>query len=158
MAYHTQADLESRYTAERIAELYSVQAPDGSTTGVADATALAATIADVDAEIDSILGGVFTIPLAPVDPVLVGIACDLNPWTAIKRRPAMLADARNRPYLDRYTDAIAKLKEIRNGERVISATKAGANVGGEVANDQPITETFYFIRDRATGAGGLGGY
>lgn len=160
MAYHTQDDLEDRWTAERIAEIYSVQATDGTTTGEADATAVAAMVADVDAEIDSILGGVFDTPLSPVDPLITAIACDMNPWRGIQRRPAMMVDARNQPYKLLHDEAIAKLRDIRDGKRIISANHVAANVGGEVIDTYNVegAQPHYFTRDPSTGEGGLGGF
>lgn len=161
MAYHTQDDLEARWTAERIAEIYSVQASDGSTTGEADATAVAAMIADVDAEIDSILGGVFDTPFTgTIDPILTAIACDMNPWRGIQRRPAMLADARNQPYKVLHDEAIAKLREIRDGKRILSSARNAENTGGEVVDTYNVegAQPHYFTRVPSTGEGGLGGF
>jgi phage gp36-like protein len=162
MAYHAQADLEARWTTERIAEIFSEQASDGSTTGEVNAASLDAAIADSDAEIDSILGGVFTTPFEDddVDPMIVTLACDMTPWNGCRRRPVLLGQPSASMYEKMYDRAISILKEIREGKRIISSNRTASNVGGEVVSDSHVEDAtpHYFIQNRTTGEGGLDGY
>lgn len=148
-AYCALADLEVRFTAERVAQVFSVQSADGSTTGVADAASVLAACNDVTARISSRLGGVYVVPfVAPIDDVILDLACDMAMWVGIRRRPEFVTQERFRPYADLYKDATAQLEDIRTDKARISAAKVPANAGGVDSYTTPDAATpFYFQPD-----------
>lgn len=167
-AYTTQVLLERRFTKERVAQLFSIQQDDGSSTGVVDASTLDAVIADASAEFDSIIGTVFPMPLSQVngtwDPVIVEIVSVFAMYRGGSLRPefAMVLGRgeKVRPYADEYKDALARCKEIKSGQRRLAGNAPPPkNQGGEVVvnNPSPNADPMYFWPD-STGRGGASGF
>ena len=101
--YATQADLETRFGSEELAQL-----SDRAGGTVIEAAVVARAIADAEAEIDGYLAGRYALPLASVPAVLGRIACDI---------------ARYRLYDDRVTEAVRKRYE--DAVRDLRALAAG---------------------------------
>lgn len=89
---------------------------DGS--GGVDSDAVASVLDDTDAEIDSILGTGFAVPLVPgTDKIVKTCAKAIAKFYCYARKPEFYrADGKN-PMADDYDRAIGKLKEIRDGAR-----------------------------------------
>lgn len=159
-AYVTQSDLEQQFGAERVAQAFSVIQPDGSSTGTADASALAYGIRMGSAEFDRVVLGVYGDSMPFADPVpdtvkqIVGIFVMHG---AMLRRPEYAGDPKKSPYFSDYTTARADLEAIRKAQQRIAANIAPANVGGEIANSLPVSQQpFFFVPDPTTGRGGFG--
>lgn len=167
-AYTTQVLLERRFTKERVAQLFSIQQDDGSSTGVVDAATLDACIADASAEFDSILGPVFPMPLSQVggvwDPVIVEIVSIFTMYRGGSLRPEFTSvvgqATKVRPYADEYKDALARCKEIKSGQRRLAGNAPPPkNQGGEVIvnNPSPNADPMYFWPN-SDGTGGASGF
>src|SRR5579859_8066607 len=87
--YVTQTDLDARYTSERVAQVFSIQLADGSSTGNADGPSLTATIIDASGELEELLGVTHVVPFAaPYDPAIVEIVCAFAMYRGTaQRRP-----------------------------------------------------------------------
>lgn len=104
--YATQADLETRFGSEEIA-----QRSDRINGSVIDVTVVARALADADAEIDAYLAVRYQLPLASVPAVLGRVACDI----ALYR----LCDIPPDEVRKRYEDAVRDLKRAADGALVI---------------------------------------
>lgn len=163
--YVDQSQLELRFSAERVAQLFSVQAADGSDSGAVDTATLNAIIVDASAEFDSLIGVEFPMPLVQVsgawDPVLVEIVCIFVMFRGASRRPEYGGNDQKKlnPYEKEYQLALKRCVEIKEGKRRLAGnTPRPANQGGEVLNTNPdgITPYWYFWPDPYTGEGGGG--
>lgn len=106
MTYATRADLAARYGGDEIEQRESVL----------DEPSVERSLADADAEIDSYVGGLFAVPLSPVPPVIVRIACVLA-------RYHLLSDSAPQSCRDAYKEALVFLREVQSGQaKLPSAT------------------------------------
>ena len=113
MSYTTQADLEARFGTP---ELIATADRDGD--GLIDAAVVVQAILDADAEIDSYLGGRYTVPLAPPVPVLVQrLAADLARYRLQDDNP--LDEVR-----ERYARALATLRDLADGRATLQLADA----------------------------------
>lgn len=110
MAYATQADLETRFGADELAQL-----TDRVAGAVIDASVVARALDDASAEIDSYLASQYDLPLAAVPPVLVRVASDIA-------RYYLWADRATEAVRQRYEDARIYLGKVAKGD---------ARVGGD---------------------------
>ncbi len=156
----TQSELELMFGAERVAQVFSVILPDGSSSGEADADAVAFGIRMGSAEFERSSFGVYPdgLPTPVPDTVkqLVGIFVMHG---GLMRRPEYASDPKKSPYYADYVQARADLAEIRKATQLISRAVSPSNVGGELAHANPDgAQPFYFMPDPGTGDGGFGGY
>lgn len=163
--YTNQASLIARFTAERVAQLFSVQGVDGSDSGAIDTDALAATIADAEAEFESIIGPVYP-SIQQVngqwDPIVTYIVSVFAMYLGIARRPEYLGGKGENPYAAAYKHALMWMDEIKSGKRrLMGTTAASLNRGGEILSINPtdtIAPYFYFSPNPRTGEGGSSGF
>jgi hypothetical protein len=157
----SQTDLESAFTAERVAEVFSVQAADGSTTGVADATSLAYSIRMGSAEAARLLIGagydVEAMDATTCPDTIKQLVLPLVMHNGMRRRPEYMgkpiADV---PYHEEWKQARADLKDLREAKQRVSAATPPANVGGQVrTNAYTTVQPFTFLGDPRTGTGGF---
>lgn len=161
-AYCTTADLEARYTAERVAQVFSVQAADGTTAGTADSSAVTAACADASAWVAQFLIGVHAsqMPFATVPDVVKMYACDVAMFFGMRRRPNNLGKKIEEiPYGHEFLLARDGLKMVREGLLRIDKDSSPANAGGMVATQLPmdLRPAGTFITDPTTGSGGFEG-
>lgn len=138
MTYATQADLETRFGSEEIA-----QRSDRINGSVIDVTVVARALSDADAEIDAYLAVRYQLPLASTPAVLTRIAADI----ALYR----LCDVPPDEVRKRYEDAVRDLKRCADGSLVIDGASplAKSTASGGVEYRAP---------DRVFDAAGLSGY
>lgn len=138
MSYATQADLETRFGSEELA-----QRTDRINGSVIDATVVARALADADAEIDAYLAVRYQLPLASVPAWLGRVACDISRYR--------LCDVPPEEVRTRYEDAVRDLKRAADGSLVVDGASALAKSpsGIGVASRAP---------DRVFGADVLSGY
>lgn len=159
-AHVTLSELEAMFGADRVAQVFSVTLPDGSSSGAADAAAVAFGIRMGSAEFDRATFGVY--PDGLPDPVpdtvkqLVGIFVMHG---GMMRRPEYADDPKKSPFFSDYVTARADLSEIRKATQLVSRTVSPSNVGGQLTHANPEgAQPFYFMPDPDTGDGGFGGF
>lgn len=82
------------------------------------ASAFASVRDDTDADIDSILGPDFTVPLASAqDKIIKQCAKTIGQYYCYERKPEFFRSDGENPKAKSYDRAIVKLKEIRDGAR-----------------------------------------
>lgn len=160
--YCTQSDLEARYTAERVAEVFSVQDADGATSGTASGAAVVTACTDASAKVASYLIGVHSdaMNFGSVPELVKYHACAIAMYLGMRRRPEIGAmKAETVPYYRDAQDAVAELKLIREGILRVSKDLKPANAGGSVASQLPteLQPSGTFITDPTTGNGGFEG-
>jgi phage gp36-like protein len=155
--YVTQADLEAQFTAERVAQVFSVQAADGSTTGSVDSTSLNWCIAKASAEVDEVLFGIHSAAdLATVPDTIKEIAAVFTMYRGTLRRPEYRGDLKSLPYRQDYEDARDRLMKMREAYLRMSRDYPPANVGGQYTTSLPESVgSFVFNADPSTGTGGF---
>lgn len=156
----TQADLEAMFTAERVAEVFSVLDATGATSGAVDATSLAFAIRMGSAEAERILmgayGSSFPFTSTTCPDTLKQLVGPLVMHVGMLRRPAMMARPKDSPYYEAWAQARVDLKEMREGLQRLSKADLPANVGGQVSNGNPTSsQPFVFVADSRTGSGGF---
>ena len=126
MPYATQADLETRFGSEELA-----QRTDRINGSVIDATVVARALADADAEIDAYLAVRYQLPLASVPAALGRVACDIARYR--------LCDVPPEEVRTRYEDAVRDLKRAADGSLVVdgASTLAKSASGIGVASQAP---------------------
>lgn len=124
MSYCAQADMEARFSTEELLQL-----TDRNNDGQVNVAVLNAVIADVDAEIDSYLGGRYQLPLVHVPVVLKRVACDLV-------RYYLYDDAPTDQVRQRYEDAIKFLR---------AAAKGDITLGLSASNEPAVTDNLAHI-------------
>ena len=166
-AYIAQSDLEARFGVERVAQVFSVIQPDGSYGSSADATAVAAGIADGCAELDELLGVVYVTPFLPLpsggyDGAIVEIASVFTMYRAAIRRVEYQPSAKDAPgiYEVAYNRALKRCEEIRlDKRRLQNQTQiTPANVGGQFTNSAPDPiqqESGMYFSSTSAGQGGF---
>jgi hypothetical protein len=155
-----QDDLEESFSAERVAEVFSVQAADGSTTGIADADALAFAIRMGSAEVARLLIGagyaIEDMDATTCPDTIKQLALPIVMHRAMLRRPEHLKDPKSSLYFEAWQQARADLKELREAKQRVAAATPPANVGGEIAtNNHTSVQPFTFLADSRTGEGGF---
>lgn len=109
MPYATQADLETRFGSEELAQL-----TDRINGSVIDAAVVERALADAEAEIDGYLAARYQLPLVSVPAALAQIACDIARYN-------LWADGFTEPVRKRYEDAVIRLKSIARGDYKLDA-------------------------------------
>lgn len=159
-AFVDQSDLELMFTVERVAQVFSVQAADGSTSGTADPTRIAHAIRMGSAEAARILmpvndmaGPSFTTPLPDTLKQLVGPL--VMHWGAMSR-PEYNGDPKTSPYQAAWEQARKDLKEVREAYQRLAKDQKPANIGGQIAMHAPLAvQPFTFLGNASTGDGGF---
>ena len=105
MTYAVQQDLVDRFGSSEILQL-----TDRDNLGVINVTVLNRALVDADAKINAYLEPVYTLPLATVVPVLIGVAADIA-------RDFLYDVSPNDQVRLRYEDALAFLDGISTGKR-----------------------------------------
>ena len=124
MAYATQQDLIDEFGEQQLIQLTDLADPPAETI---DAAVLARAQARADGEIDAALAGRYSLPLASVPTLLIGVACDVTRFYLY--RDAMPEEVRKR-----YENATKMLREIAAGRLGLGLTPAGlATAGGDTA-------------------------
>lgn len=114
MTYATQSDLVARFGLPELILLTDRADPPA---GSIDATVVAAALADAEAVIDGYLAERYSLPLASVPAMLVGIACDL---ARFRLHTAEATDA----VKERNDQATGTLRDIARG--LVTLQVAGA--------------------------------
>ena len=159
--YVVLADVESRFTKERVAEVFSTQAADGSTPGTADATAFLAAATDASAEFEEILGVTYVTPfVTPFDAAIVEIVAVFTMFRGARlRRPEYATgDAKTTgPYDADYRLALQRAFDLRdNKRRLTNQAIKPATVGGAQTIYLPdAVKPGYFLPNPTTGEGGF---
>ena len=109
MTYATQADLETRFGSDELAQI-----TDRINGSVIDASVVARAIADAEAEIDGYLAARYQLPLASVPAVLGRLTCDMA-------RYYLYADRFTESVRKRYEDAVRLLKAMASGDVKLDA-------------------------------------
>lgn len=130
MPYATRQDLTDRYGEDEIAQRESVL-PAG---------AVDRALADADAEIDSYLGGRYTVPLATVPGNVTRLAAAIA-------RYVLLGDAAGELARKAYEDARAWLRDVQAGRAQVEGASA-------LSGAEPAATVDYVVgRDKAFGGG-----
>lgn len=155
----TQSDLELQFGAERVAEIMSVVASDGSSTGAANATVLAYAIRMGSAEAMRVLLPVYgryswdSTTCPDTLKQLVGI---LVMHAGALRRPEYARKIEESPYFGSWKQARADLKDLRDAYQELDKAQPPANSGGQIAtNAHPDVRPFTFLASATTGEGGF---
>lgn len=156
----TQADLEAMFTAERVADVFSVRDATGESTGEVDSASLTMAIRMGSAEAERVIMGAyassFPYTAATCPDTLRQLVGILVMHQGMLRRPGMIAAPETSPYFKVWQQARADLKELREGFQRLSTTDLPANVGGQVANHLPVAQRpFTFVGNSSTGEGGF---
>jgi len=122
--YCTQQDLVVRFGLAHLLLL-----ADRDQDQVLDADVVAQAIASASAEIDLAVRGLYAVPLSPVDPVIVDIACDLA-LLRLYVAPTNLPEG----VLEAAKVARALLTEIAAGRRDLTAARISV-AAGPATND-----------------------
>jgi len=156
LAYVTQAILEANFSVERVAQFFSAQATDGSTTGAVDAATMAAVIASATDEVNELLIGVTVLPFVTVPGPVTEITGIYAMYRASLRRPEYMIDPKRSPFRQQYEDARSRLDSIRKGYMRVSSSEPPKNVGGSIANYLPESiQPNVFLSDSSSGEGGF---
>ncbi len=159
-AYVDQSDLELQFTAQRVAQVFSVQASDGSTVGTVDADSLAYAIRMGSTIADRILIGAYAASMPFPEPYLDALKQCVGPLVmheGMIRRPEYFGtDVKTLPYHAAACQAREDLKEMRNAIQRLDLTIKPANVGGQLTTSQPSNQQpWTFIADSVSGRGGF---
>lgn len=119
MPYATAADLIDRFGECEVRQL-----SDRDGTGLVDAAVLALAILHAGDEIDAYLGGRYSLPLASVPRLLVGVCCDIVRYRLCGTEVQETEPARNR-----FKDAIRLLESVRDGKLTLGLDPAQQAVG-----------------------------
>ena len=139
MAYFTQTDVENAVGTALLSQLFS----DG--VGGVSSALLDEAMLDAEADLNSVLGPDFVVPLSGTAPRIITRCCvDMTVFYGYERKPEFRVSGGDNPEEKRYTRARKILKDLKTGERDMgdeTAAKSAA-VGGEV-----FASTSYFICD-----------
>ena len=137
MSYITQALIEAQIPAPSLLEACD-DTKSGDWTAETVAT-LAAIIAGADAQVDSFLSGLYTVPLSPVAPVAKEASLIFACETIYKRR---LAPDEKNPFTERARIWRERLQKIGDGEMPLStATGSASNIGAAILIDVSLDAT-----------------
>lgn len=155
-----QDDLEKAFTPEKVAEVFSVQQGDGSSSGAADAAALTYAIRMGTAEIERVILGAYAGKLdyiattCPDTLKQLVLPCVMH--QGMLRRPEFMRDPKQSPYFEVWKQAREDAKGLREGYQRIAANVDPANVGGQITNSAPtVRKPHTFLADPRTGKGGF---
>lgn len=109
MTYASTADLIRRFGEAEI-----IQLSDHDMTGEVNEAVVAAALADTDELINGYVGGRYAVPLAPVPPLVVMLACDLARYRLTRDAPTATVEAG-------HTHAMALLEDISRGKAILQA-------------------------------------
>lgn len=138
--YAIDADLQAYFGSEQ----YLIAADrDGDST--ADAGVVAAALIKASEEIDSYLCQRYTLPLATVPGVLLGICCDIAMYRLSINSTAMTEEKRTR-----YEDAIKWLRDVAKGVAGIGVLEEGSD-SDDVATVTSTSEARLFSRMKLAG-------
>ncbi len=159
--YGVQLDVEARFGADRVGQLFSSINADGSTTGVVDSAAFAAAAQDAKAEIDRVLGTVYPLPFLP-DPVtglydatLIEVWSVITMFKGLLRRPEFWVG--DKGFLEtQYKVTLGILRDLQTSKSLLTTTAKPINVGAVIVTESPTD--YYFIIDPDDGSGGMDGY
>lgn len=156
-SFDIQAELEAEYTAERVAQIFSVQAVDGSTTGVVDSASLQRCARMAWAELTQLLFPVYTeAELDALPDAVMELWGVLTVYRGLRRRPEYRGDPKAIPMRDDYLDARKRLEAMRDARARISPTVTPKNAGGQVRTSAPeASQPFMFNGNQSTGCGGF---
>lgn len=119
MAYATQSDMTTLFGEREV-----IQITDRALMGVIDSAVLGAALDLASDEIDGYIGSRYPLPLSESPRLLVRVCCD------IARYRLLGADAQEtEPARNRYKDAIALLKQVRDGDMGLGLTPTAQPVG-----------------------------
>lgn len=123
MSYAARTDLEDRYGSDELTQREAMLSP-GSINRALD---------DADAEINSYVSGRYSVPLNPVPPTIVRIACAIA-------RYHLLGDSATELARKAYEDARAFLRDLQSAraslEGTTLATGAERSARVEVSSDE----------------------
>ena len=120
MAYCTQADLTETLSQQKLSEL-----TDDEKLGIINTSRVALAIATADAEINGFLAGRYTVPIAPVPPLVKSWSVLLTVYYLWRRRQHVPADVRLA-----YEDVIARLRDAAQGSITLGLAEAPPTVSG----------------------------
>ncbi len=116
MPYSTFEDLKKTVPLELIRQLVTDEGDGTLIAAETEARALESG-ADADSEIDQYLEPAgYTVPLSTVPPMIRGFSCDIWAYKLYKRKDVVPESRRNA-----YKDAVATLKDIRDGKMKLPA-------------------------------------
>ncbi len=124
MPYATQADLETRFGVQELAQL-----TDRVSGTVPDAAVIAAALADADALIEGYLAQRYALPVSPVPTLLRRIAADVA-------RFLLHGKSAGEKVREAYDDALSVLRDLSSGKAALAgalpapAAQAPAAAGG----------------------------
>jgi len=105
--------------------------------GTVSTSAVATVITKAEAEVNSLLGPNFSVPVATsiVADIVKLCACDIAVHFCYKRTTEFRDDQGNTPVQPDFVEAVKRLKELKSGERDMgdeAATSKSSTVGGVV--------------------------
>lgn len=156
-SFDIQTELEAEFTAERVAQVFSVQSVDGTTTGAVDSSSLQRCARMAWGEVTQLLFPVYTEDqLDPVPDAVMEVWGIFTMYRGLRRRPEYNGDPKAIPMRDDYLDARKRLDAMRDARARISADETPANAGGSYHNHHPEpTQPFTFLGNAETGEGGF---
>ncbi len=123
MTYASQADLETHFGTLELIQLTDRATPPADAIDVA---VLGHAQAAADAEIDGYLAGRYAVPLSPVPPRVVDLACDITRYHLYTHAaPDLVAE--------RYRAAIAFLKLVMDGKASLGLPETSGSAGMDLA-------------------------
>lgn len=126
-------------------------------TGNPSTTVIASAIADGEADLNSILGPGFDVPMsATVAPIIIRCAVDMVMFYLYENNPEFRITGGDNPEQKRYDRAVKILKEIKSGDRDLgrdTGVQRSAIVGGVVY----ASTTTYIVDEDETSDGATGG-
>jgi phage gp36-like protein len=134
MAYCTQTDVQKLIPTQELAELTT------ETGNIPDASVVSEAIAKADAEIDSYLGVIYTVPLGSPPVRIRALSEDISIYYLYLRR-STVPEARQKA----YDDAIAFLKLIAAGQVSLPAATSPTSQGVQLTSAASV-----FDRDNMT--------
>jgi phage gp36-like protein len=111
MAYATLQTLVDQVGVDEV-----TRSADRDLDGVADVAVVDRAIADADAEIDSYVGAIYKVPLAPVPSVVVTYSAVIAMYRLSSDIGTLTEEKRQR-----YEDAIRWLRDVASGKAVLGA-------------------------------------
>jgi phage gp36-like protein len=112
MPYATQADLETRFGTDELAQL-----TDRVNGTLVEATVVAAALADADALIEGYLAQRYALPVSPVPTLLLRIACDVA-------RFLLHGKSAGEKVREAYDDAVKLLRDLAAGRAALPGAAA----------------------------------
>lgn len=132
MTYTTEQDMVDRFGQDEL-----IQLTDRSNTGAIDTTVLDDAIADAGNEIDSYLGGRYTLPLSTVPPVLNRVCAEIARYRLYTfEAPAEVAN--------RYKANTQWLTQVANGVIQLGVDAVGAQPADAVTPPNPPARVFTY--------------